>query len=352
MKKIHINASKKYDVLVGSGLLAQAGAYLSETIPVCKAVIVSDDNVYPLYGSLLRDSLSKAGYDTLEYVIPHGEASKNLSTYGSLSEYMCAHQISRKDLVIALGGGVVGDLAGFAAATYQRGISFVQVPTTLLADVDSSVGGKTAVDLTGGKNQVGCFYQPSLVLCDIDTLTTLPEEEYRNGCAEIIKYAVIGDKALFEDILTKPVSSQYEEVIASCIAMKGRIVSEDEFDTGKRMLLNLGHTFGHAAETLSNYRVPHGQAVAMGLSLITNAAVARGICQENSKKAILDLIKMYGLPTDMPFAASEVYQISRNDKKGMGEKMTLVVPVGIGACRLVNIDKNEIPAWLKDGGLL
>lgn len=352
MKKIHINASKEYDVLVGNGLLAAAGSYLSETIPVCKAVIVSDDHVFPLYGSILLESLNQAGYETVEFVIPHGEASKNLTTYGTLLEYMGERQVSRKDLVIALGGGVVGDLAGFAAATYQRGIPFVQIPTTLLADVDSSVGGKTAVDLTAGKNQVGCFYQPSLVLCDIDTLTSLPEEEYRNGCAEIIKYAVIGNKALYERILAKPVSAQYEDVIATCIAMKGEIVSQDEFDTGKRMLLNLGHTFGHAAETLSNYTIPHGQAVAMGLSLITKAAARRAICDENSKNHILELIEMYHLPTELPYSASDVYKISRNDKKGMGEKITMVVPEGIGACRLMKIDKNEIPDWLKDGDLI
>ena len=214
MERISVNASVDYEVVIGKGLISEAGAYIAaalegesydpenhelkdnagtgtKTAAGKTAVIVSDDNVFPLYGEIIRKSLIEEGFKTLDFYFPHGEKSKNLAVYGELLEFMCDNHVRRSDLIVALGGGVVGDLAGFAAATYQRGIDFVQIPTTLLAAVDSSVGGKTAVDLTNGKNQVGAFYQPRLVLCDTDTLKTLPDEEYACGCGEIIKYAML-----------------------------------------------------------------------------------------------------------------------------------------------------------------
>ena len=190
----------------------------------------------------------------MTFPYPGGEHCKTLATYAALLDFLAAHRLSRSDLIVALGGGVTGDLAGFAAATYQRGIPFVQVPTTLLAAVDSSVGGKTAVNLASGKNQVGCFYQPSLVLCDPDTLRTLPPEEYRNGCAEVIKYAVLRSEPFFSELRTAPVSAQVEHVIATCVSMKRDLVAADEFDRGSRQLLNLGHSFGHAVEKMQRLR--------------------------------------------------------------------------------------------------
>jgi len=246
---------------------------------------------------------------------------------------------------------VTGDLAGFAAATYQRGIPFVQVPTTLLAAVDSSVGGKTAVNLASGKNQVGCFYQPSLVLCDPDTLRTLPPEEYRNGCAEVIKYAVLRSAPFFSELRTAPVSAQVEHVIATCVSMKRDLVAADEFDRGSRQLLNLGHSFGHAVEKCSDYAVPHGCGVAIGMAIIARAAAKRGICTEDTCAQIIALLRQYGLPTETDFTCDALTDVARSDKKIADGKLHLIVPERIGHCRIETIPAADIRAWLADGGI-
>ena len=268
-----------------------------------------------------------------------------------LLDFLAAHRLSRSDLIVALGGGVTGDLAGFAAATYQRGIPFVQVPTTLLAAVDSSVGGKTAVNLASGKNQVGCFYQPSLVLCDPDTLRTLPPEEYRNGCAEVIKYAVLRSEPFFDALRAEPVSAQVEHVIATCVSMKRDLVAADEFDRGSRQLLNLGHSFGHAVEKCSDYAVPHGCGVAIGMAIIARAAAKRGICTDDTCAQILALLRKYGLPTETAFTRDALTDAARSDKKIADGKLHLIVPERIGRCRIETIPAVDIPAWLADGGI-
>ena len=268
MTTIHVTASRDYDVLVQPGLLDDAGAQIAQVLGTGRtAAIVSGETVAGLYAGRLAASLTRAGFRAVTFTYPGGEHCKTLATYAALLDFLAAHRLSRSDLIVALGGGVTGDLAGFAAATYQRGIPFVQVPTTLLAAVDSSVGGKTAVNLTSGKNQVGCFYQPSLVLCDPDTLRTLPPEEYRNGCAEVIKYAVLRSEPFFSELRAVPVSAQVEHVIATCVGMKRDLVAADEFDRGSRQLLNLGHSFGHAVEKCSDYAVPHGCGVAIGMAI-------------------------------------------------------------------------------------
>ena len=239
----------------------------------------------------------------------------------------------------------------FAAATYQRGIPFVQVPTTLLAAVDSSVGGKTAVNLASGKNQVGCFYQPSLVLCDPDTLRTLPPEEYRNGCAEVIKYAVLRSEPFFDALRAEPVSAQVEHVIATCVGMKRDLVAADEFDRGSRQLLNLGHSFGHAVEKCSDYAVPHGCGVAIGMAIIARAAAKRGICTDDTCAQILALLRQYGLPTETAFTRDALTDAARSDKKIADGKLHLIVPERIGRCRIETIPAADIPAWLADGGI-
>ncbi len=262
------------------------------------AAIVSDDTVYALYGERTVKALEKTGYRVHSFTFPAGEGSKNLSTYADVLHFLGEHRFSRSDVVVALGGGVVGDLAGFAAATYQRGMGFAQIPTTLLAAVDSSVGGKTAVDLPTGKNQAGSFYQPCIVICDPNTLETLPEEQYRCGCAEIIKYAMLGNAAFFEELYKTPVREQYEHVIEVCVQMKRDIVGADEYDLGRRRTLNLGHTFGHAVEQCSDFSLLHGEAVAIGMTTVTRAAVKRGICGEETLARLLDILHRYGLPTE------------------------------------------------------
>ena len=352
MTTIHVTASRDYDVLVQPGLLDDAGAQIAQVLGTGRtAAIVAGETVAGLYAERLTASLTRAGFHVVTFTYPGGEHCKTLATYAALLDFLAAHRLSRTDLIVALGGGVTGDLAGFAAATYQRGIPFVQVPTTLLAAVDSSVGGKTAVNLTSGKNQVGCFYQPSLVLCDPETLHTLPPEEYRNGCAEVIKYAVLRSETFFDELCAAPVSAQVEHVIATCVGMKRDLVAADEFDRGSRQLLNLGHSFGHAVEKCSDYAVPHGCGVAIGMAIIARAAAKRGICTEDTCARILALLRQYGLPTETDFTCDALADAAHSDQKIADGKLHLVVPERIGRCRIETIPAADIRAWLADGGI-
>ena len=351
MEMLHVTASRNYDILIGRALLKDAGALLAETGALNTAVVVSDDNVFPLYGEAVMKSLEKAGARVLSFVFPHGEHSKNLKTYAELMEFLCAQRAGRNDLLVALGGGVVGDLTGFAAATYQRGMRYAQIPTTLLAAVDSSIGGKTAVDLIGGKNQAGCFYQPVRVICDEDTLKTLPAEEMRCGMAEVIKYGVIGDRALFDCVKRDGLSAPMGYVIKTCAAMKRDIVARDEFDRGERMQLNLGHTFGHAAEKCSGYSILHGQAVAMGLAAITRAAVKKGYCDEATLTDTLETLKICGLPTEIDYPLDDMAAAALSDKKATGKGVRLIVPEGIGKCAIVEVTADGVKDWMQAGGI-
>lgn len=350
MKTIRVDASRSYDVVISSGLLAEAGRRIAALTGKVRAMVVSDDRVFPLYGETLTESLRDAGLEPAQFVFPQGESEKNLATYGLLLEELCRLRFTRSDLIVALGGGVVGDLAGFAAATYQRGIPFVQLPTTLLAAVDASVGGKTAVDLAGGKNQAGAFYQPALVLCDTDCLRTLTEGEYRCGCAEIIKYAMIGSPELFEELAQTPVRDRYEDMIAACVAMKRDFVQADEYDMGARMLLNFGHSFGHAAEKCSGYTLPHGLAVAMGMAAMTRSAAKAGLCPPETVEALEGLLCAYRLPTALPYSAEALAEAARADKKAAGDRLRIVVPEAVGRCRIQSIPAGDILLWLKRGG--
>ncbi|NLA85923.1 MAG: 3-dehydroquinate synthase, partial [Clostridiales bacterium] len=290
MKKITVNASKTYDIQIGAGLLDQAGSYIADTVKGRTAAIVTDDRVDALYSGRLTASLATAGFTVIKYVIPNGEPSKNASQFIALLNYLADAKLTRADAVVALGGGVVGDLAGFAASSYMRGIGFIQIPTTLLAAVDSSVGGKTAIDLDSGKNLAGTFYQPDLVLCDHTLLDTLSEDYYRDGLAEVIKYGVIADRELF-DMLKPPLKLRIEEIIARCVTIKRDIVSIDEKESGPRKLLNFGHTIGHAVETRSNYALSHGKAVAVGMAVISRASSKMGICDTDTCDQIISVIQ-------------------------------------------------------------
>jgi 3-dehydroquinate synthase len=292
-------------------------------------------------------SLRAVGLEARSLVFPAGEQTKCLGRYGELLSFLAENRFTRSDCVIALGGGVTGDLAGFAAATYQRGLSFIQVPTTLLAAVDSSVGGKTAIDLPEGKNQVGAFYQPSLVLCDTDTLKTLPERELTAGYAEVIKYAVLGDRALFETLQNR--GHDLPQVIETCVRHKAAIVAEDERDTGKRRLLNLGHSFGHAIESRSHYTLLHGEAVSIGMAMICRAACAKGLLAEADCAAVISLLSAYGLPTETKYRADELYNTLLLDKKFSGGKLHLIVPRSIGRCDIIPVTAEESREWLEAG---
>ena len=351
MRIIPVNASVNYQVIVGSGLLAELGLKTRALGGAGKVMLVSDDTVYALYGAKARESLLSAGFEVAEFVFAHGEESKNLSTYGALLREMARVRLTRSDVLAALGGGVVGDLAGFAAATYERGIRFVQVPTTLLAAVDSSVGGKTAVDLPEGKNLVGAFHQPSLVLMDTDTLSTLPEEQYLSGAAETLKYGVIGRAAFFDRMADTPIFNWVEEAIEQAVTMKRDLVEEDEYDRGKRMLLNFGHTFGHAAEAASGYGILHGQAVAMGMATVTRAAVKMGRALPETAEVLENVLKRYGLPTVIPFRKEELLPHLLLDKKMRGRTVSLIVPKRIGECEIVPTDADALGDWLTAGGV-
>ena len=351
MKRIEIAASRNYEVLMERGLLGRAGACVREACPRAeKAFLLTDDNVAPLYAEETADSLRKAEMSVHTHVMPHGEKNKTIGTWSAVLEEMCGLRFSRSDVLVALGGGVTGDLGGFAAACFQRGIDYVQIPTSLLAMVDSSVGGKTAVDLKAGKNQAGAFWQPKAVLCDPDTLTTLPEEEYRCGCAEIIKYGMIGGADFFHMLEEKDVRSQYERVIAACVEMKRDYVARDEFDRGERMLLNFGHTFGHACEACSGYSILHGQGVAIGMAVMARSACAQGILAEDDRDALIRLIRRSGLPTEPEWAAKDMLDACLSDKKTEGREIRIVVPVRIGKCVIRTVPTSDLGMWLAKGG--
>jgi 3-dehydroquinate synthase len=341
MKTITVNTSKVYEITIGAGLLDNAGAILKKTAKGQSAAIITDDIVEALYAQRLTDSLVKSGFRVTRYVIPNGEASKNAENFLSILNFLAKEKFTRTDMVIALGGGVVGDLAGFAAACYMRGLHFAQLPTTLLAAVDSSVGGKTAIDLNAGKNLAGAFYQPDAVICDISLLSTLTPQVFQDGCAEVIKTAAIADKALFESLET-PINTQLENVIARCVEIKRNIVTEDEFETGVRKLLNFGHTVGHAVELLSNYEITHGSAVAAGMAIISRAAAAMGICDAGCTRNIIQMLNLYKLPVNTTYKTANLACACIADKKRDGDRITMVFPQEIGKCILKKVSVDEL----------
>lgn len=344
MRSVTVKTSATYEVLIGSGLLQKAGEAVKKVISPCKAAIVTDSTVVHLYEETVRKSLTEAGFSVCTFVFPAGEASKNMHTLSHLLEFLAKEEMTRTDMIVALGGGVTGDLAGFGAAVYLRGISFVQIPTTFLAAIDSSVGGKTAVDLEAGKNLAGAFYQPKLVLCDTDVLQTLPEVVFADGIAEALKYGVLGDAALFEKIAGGNCRQDLEEIIETCVSMKRDVVEEDEFDTGKRQLLNLGHTFGHAIEQKSHFQMTHGHAVAIGMHLIAKAAEAKGIAEKGTAATIAKALEQNQLPKETEFSPAEVAEGTLRDKKRRGGTISFVFPKKIGDCEIVKIPVEEVEA--------
>ena len=349
MRTIHVSASRSYDIHIGPGLLAQAGERIRPFCPGGICAIVTDDVVDGLYARALEESLHEAGLRCVKFVFSNGEQGKNAENYLSLLNFLAENRLTRTDCVVALGGGVPGDLAGFAAATYLRGVAFVQIPTTLLAAVDSSVGGKTGVDLPAGKNLAGAFYQPCLVLCDTDTLATLPDEQFRSGCAEVIKYAVLFDAEMFNDLMVSGPAFPLEPVIACCVEFKRDVVAEDEFDNGRRQLLNFGHTVGHAVEKLSGYTVLHGQAVAIGMSVIARACAAEGLCSPDCSRALDDILIRFGLSIACSYDADALARAMASDKKRRGDAITLVIPRDVGECALYELAADQTGDFVKAG---
>ena len=349
MNTVTVTASKEYQVIIAGGVLSSLGKYAAKIKAPGKAAIISDSNVWPLYGEVAEKSLQDSGFETLHYCFPAGESSKTAETYLNILNFLAESQLTRSDLIIALGGGVVGDIAGFASATYLRGVSYIQVPTTLLAMVDSSVGGKTAIDLPAGKNLAGAYYQPSLVLCDTDVLNSLPKNVFREGCAEVIKYGVLYDADLFEHLKEKGLHFDRKAVITRCVELKRNVVAEDEFDTGSRQKLNLGHTFGHAVEKLSNFSVSHGQAVAIGMAIAARAAYKHSLCNKNSAGEIQAVLDAFGLPCRTEFSASSLSDAALSDKKRTGGTVNLILPERIGACKILPTPIEDLQSFIEEG---
>lgn len=348
VKTLKIGASHPYDVLIGSDILREAGRYIANIGPYYKVAVISDDITGRLFGSTLQQSLVESGVKACFFSFPNGEKSKNLTTLQDIYSFFIREEISRSDLIVALGGGVVGDLTGFAAATYQRGMDYIQIPTTLISQTDSSVGGKTAVDLPEGKNLCGYFHQPRLVICDVALL----REDFliREGIAEVIKYGLIADPELFEMLERGETTSRLEEIVERCISIKGRIVGSDEWDRGERQLLNLGHTLAHGVEKSSGYTVSHGIAVGIGLSMILSACVGNGLLDHSVLIRLHSLLKQFDLPTTYDRCElKDLLEAAFSDKKRSGADINIIICKEIGDCAIKKIPLDQLEIFIRRG---
>lgn len=352
MNKIFVNLKERHHIIcIGEGILNRIGNLLSKEKIHSKCAIVTNPTVNALYGDKVKKSLESIGLDVFTLEVPDKETSKSLKEAENLYVKLLSKQFDRSSCVIALGGGVIGDLAGFVAATYMRGVNLVQAPTTLLAQVDSAIGGKTAVNLPQGKNLIGVFYQPNLVVSDVGTLKTLPEKELRNGLAEVIKYGIILDPVLFETIeknIEKIKSRDMQiltEIVTRCSEIKVEIVKEDEKEKGKRMTLNLGHTLGHALEAIKKYtKISHGEAVSIGIVFCAKISNELGMLDINEFERIVNLLQSAGLPTTIgeQLDTDRLLETMLRDKKVDEGKLRLILPKKIGRVVITN----EVPERL------
>lgn len=358
-------AGRSYDVVVGPGLIDRAGERIAPLLKTKRTAIVTDSNVGEHHGERLSVSLEKAGVAVDVITVPAGEESKSFEGLADLSDRLLDLRLDRGDVIVAFGGGVVGDLAGFAAAIYKRGIDFIQVPTTLLAQVDSSVGGKTAIDTPRGKNLIGAFHQPKLVLADLDVLCTLPAREMACGYAEVIKYGMLGDFAFFEwleknsaAVLDRDTTA-LAHAVGRSVEMKAGIVAEDETEQGRRALLNLGHTFGHALEAEVGFgdALKHGEAVGLGMVQAFDFSVALGLCPGQDAARVRTAVAAAGLPTRMdqiagaPFSADRLIRHMSQDKKAEGGTLTFILARRIGeAFTAKGVDADALRRFLIEQG--
>lgn len=358
MIKITVDSSKKYDVIMKPGILSEAGGCIRAALDLKdaelsdkKVCIVTDAVVNKLYGGEshpLHTSLAEAGFDVYKYVFDGGELNKNMTTISQILEYLAENSFTRSDILIALGGGITGDVTGFAAAAFLRGVDFIQIPTSLLAVVDSSVGGKTGVNLSSGKNLAGAFHQPSLVLFDPDVLSTLSDHLKLDGIAEAIKAGFIADPEIIRLLTSKGRSELLGDtelltrIASMAVEVKRRIVQEDEREKDSRQLLNLGHTVAHAIEKCSDYTISHGHAVATGMAVISTAAVRMGWCSRQSCDTMIQTLTNAGFSLDCPYSAAQLTEAALKDKKRRGSSLTLVVPHEVGDCRLKPVDIRSV----------
>jgi 3-dehydroquinate synthase len=358
MKTLSVNLGERsYPIRIGEGFLARAGEFLHGAGLGGKVALVTNPIVAKLYLEPVSQALSQAGFQVIPALIPDGEEHKNQESLAAIYDCLVSARLERKSCVLALGGGVIGDLAGFAAATYLRGVPYVQVPTTLLAQVDSSVGGKTGVNHRDGKNLIGAFYQPRLVLIDVETLATLPHREFVAGLAEIVKYGVIQDAELFrllENKIDRLIALDREmliQIITTSCAIKARVVEQDEHEDDYRAVLNFGHTIGHALEVATGYRkFLHGEAVAIGMAKAASISLRHGFCDAQTVERICRLLEKIGLPVDLPknVAKESLLQGMEVDKKSAGGKIKFVICAGIGKTCFYSLSPAEVLTALGD----
>lgn len=356
MKQLDVNFGKNrtYSITIGTGLLEQVDRYVKDLFNGRKIAVISDLRVMDLYGNKVGERLKEAGFQVSKFAFEPGEKSKTLKTYGEILNFLAEEGFDREDLIVAVGGGVTGDLAGFAAATYMRGIDYVQVPTTLLAQVDSSVGGKTGIDLDKGKNLAGAFWQPKSVICDLEVLETLDEREYASGMGEVVKYGVLSGRYVL-DILEKAARCQgldfqvLEELVYRCIKIKKNLVEADEQDFAIRHMLNLGHTVGHGLEAISGYELSHGQAVSVGIAVMARYMASRGVMYEGDLNHLLEIMEKVGAMADYECDLQELRQAICSDKKISGDEIQLVMPEKLGHCVLETIKLDKLEDILREG---
>jgi len=352
MKTLHVNTANDYDIRIEEGILDRCGEEIAAVARGRRCAVITDSTVRGLYADRVGQSLLRAGFTPCLCTFPAGERSKNLTTYGEILEFLAANKLTRSDCIVALGGGVTGDMAGFAAATYLRGIDYVQIPTTLLSQVDSSVGGKTAIDLAAGKNLAGAFYQPRLVLMDPSVLRTLPDGTFADGMAEVIKVGCIWDRSFFEFLAARPgreaVMGEIGTVLHTCCDCKRQVVEQDERDVGLRMILNFGHTLGHAYELAGHYEsCTHGQAVAAGMIAAARIGGGLGITDPGVVPAVAGLVRAFGLPERIDCPVETMAEAVGIDKKGDGEEITLILLRELGKAVPMRMRKDALLEQLR-----
>ena len=342
MNTVLIQTAQPYAVHIGAGLIAHSGDLIADVTSARRCALVADTNTAPLYAQSVIYALERAGFAVHLYILPAGEEHKTLPVCAQLLSFFARVGLTRTDFAIALGGGVVGDMTGFACAVYQRGIDFVQMPTTLLAACDASVGGKTAVDLPEGKNLAGAFHQPRLVICDTDTFSTLPDAVFSEGMAEVIKHALIADKDLMLTLQTQDIRPRIGELVRRNIEIKASFVCGDEREHGQRKILNFGHTLGHAVERCSNYSIAHGNAVAIGMALICRTAERQGYSPEGTTETAQALLRRFSLPCECPFTAAQLFDAAVADKKRTGNSIDIVILEKIGQAKTLRLTLDQL----------
>lgn len=345
MYTVTVNTASPYTVHVGSGLLSRSGERITSALSSRRCALVADSAI-PMYAETVRTALERAGVSVFVYMLEASEQNKTLAACTELLSFFARHELTRADFAVALGGGVTGDMVGFAASIYQRGIDFVQIPTTLLAAVDASVGGKTAVDLPEGKNLAGAFHQPRMVICDTETFHTLPSAVFAEGMAEVTKHALIADPALLKTLSSETVSD-IDELVRRNIEIKASFVCGDEREHGKRKLLNFGHTVGHAIERCSGYTVPHGEAVSIGMAMMCRAGERLGFTPAGTYPAVCKLLNAFSLPTACSYSAGELFSAAAADKKRSGDEIDIVILREMGRAEALRIPFADLRQWME-----